>query len=310
MNLRQLKYFVKVVDAGNMTRAAEQLFVAQPALGMQIRQLEEDLGVALLERHSRGVSPTRAGTLLQIRALSILALVEEVRLEVSSCDREQSETVRLGLTPALMLVIGPELAVAVRERIPMLFLSLVEEMSHRLVDTLARGELELALAYDVPDQSRFSRTAMLQEDLVLATLPGPRAGEPIPFADALEETLAMPEARDSVRELVLRSARDLGLEPRVAFEVRSIAAIKSLVRRGAAAGILPYASIHEEVRNGLMSARPIINPLLRRTLYLARAAEQRPLRNELALTGVIRTALEQLSAVLGPLAHPLPPSQP
>ena len=227
MNLRQLKHFVKLVDAGNMTRAAEQLFVAQPALGMQIRQLEENLGVALLERHSRGVSPTQAGMLFHTRALAILTLVDEVRLEVSLCDREQSETVRLGLTPALMLVIGPELAVAARERIPMLFLSLVEEMSHRLVDSLARRELELVLAYDVPDQPRYSRTALLQEDLVLATLPGTRAGEAIPFADALDETLAMPEARDSVRELVFRTARDLGLEPRVAFEVRSIAALYS-----------------------------------------------------------------------------------
>jgi DNA-binding transcriptional LysR family regulator len=64
MNLRQLKYFVTVVEAGNMTRAAEQLHVAQTALGMQIRQMEEDLGVALLVRHSRGVEPTKAGSLL------------------------------------------------------------------------------------------------------------------------------------------------------------------------------------------------------------------------------------------------------
>ena len=69
MNLRQLRYFVSVVEAGNMTRAAEQLHVAQTALGMQIRQIEEDLGVALLVRHSRGVEPTKAGSLLHARAL-------------------------------------------------------------------------------------------------------------------------------------------------------------------------------------------------------------------------------------------------
>jgi hypothetical protein len=69
MNLRQLKYFVSVVEAGNMTRAAEQLHVAQTALGMQIRQIEEDLGVALLVRHSRGVEPTEAGSFLHGRAL-------------------------------------------------------------------------------------------------------------------------------------------------------------------------------------------------------------------------------------------------
>lgn len=310
MNLRQLRYFVKVIEAGSMTRAAEQLFVAQPALGMQVRQLEEDLGVALVERHSRGITPTRAGALLHERARSILALVEDARREVSACDREESETLRLGLTPALMGVIGPELAVEARDRIPRLFLALAEEMSHRLVEALGRGELDLILAYDVPDAPQFVRTALMQDDLVLATPPGPRRGGPVTFAAALEERLAMPEAGDTVRELVVRSARDLGLEPDIAYEVRSIGAIKHLARRGVAAGILPYASIHEEVRAGSLDAHPIVSPQLRRTLFLARAATRSAFRNELALTGVIREALARLSDVLGPLAHPLPPREP
>src|SRR3954454_14862398 len=104
MNFRQLKYFVAVVEAGKMTRAADQLHVAQTALGMQIRQLEEDLGVALLVRHSRGVEPTKAGSLLHLRAISILKEVEEARKEVRACEREDSEVIRLGITPALMLV--------------------------------------------------------------------------------------------------------------------------------------------------------------------------------------------------------------
>ncbi|MGE0315145.1 MAG: LysR family transcriptional regulator [Lautropia sp.] len=99
MNLRQLKYFVKVVEAGSMTRAAEQLFVAQPALGMQIRQLEEDVGVALLDRHSRGVTPTRAGALLLERARAILALVEQARSEVSACDRGRAKRCASGSRP-------------------------------------------------------------------------------------------------------------------------------------------------------------------------------------------------------------------
>src|SRR5262245_7516701 len=133
MNLRQLKYFVTVVDAGNMTRAAEELHVAQTALGMQIRQLEEDLGVALLVRHSRGVEPTKAGSLLHSRALTILKLVEETRKDVTASERENSETIRFGITPALMLVIGPEIALTVREQSPQIFLSVVEAMSHVLV---------------------------------------------------------------------------------------------------------------------------------------------------------------------------------
>ena len=82
-----------------MTRAAEQLHVAQTALGMQIRQLEEDLGVALLVRHSRGVEPTKAGSLLHARAVAILKDVEQARMDVQACEREYSETIRFGITP-------------------------------------------------------------------------------------------------------------------------------------------------------------------------------------------------------------------
>ena len=225
MNLRQLKYFVSVVELGNMTRAAESLFVAQPALGMQIRQLEEELGVVLLVRHSRGVEPTSAGALLHARALAILKLVDETRQEVSAHDREGSEAVRLGLTPMLMMVIGPELVVRIRDCVPQVFLSLVEEMSHVLVDSLARGEIDLALAYDVPDLPHLARTELLREDLVLVSLPasgsGPlpasRSGRPIAFAEAMEESLALPESRDTVRDLVVRTAHELGLEPKIAF---------------------------------------------------------------------------------------------
>jgi LysR family nitrogen assimilation transcriptional regulator len=305
VNLRQLKYFVSVVEAGNMTRAAEQLHVAQTALGMQIRQMEEDLGVALLTRHSRGVEPTKAGTILHARALAVLKSVEELREEVSAADREESETIRLGTTPALMLMVGPDLIVHVREHLPQVFLSLVEEMSHVLVETLSRGELDFILCYDVPDLPHLSRTALLQDDLMLVTLPGPSKGAPVAFVDALEESLAMPEPGDTVRNAVTRAARDLGLELKVGYEVRSISAMKNLVIRGAAASILPYASVIEEVRAGKLEARPITMPAIRRTLFVASSNRRSPFRNEAGLTGAIRSSLKGLTDALGPLAHPL-----
>jgi LysR family nitrogen assimilation transcriptional regulator len=305
MNLRQLKYFLNVVDAGNMTRAAEQLNVAQTALGMQIRQLEEDLGVALLVRHSRGVEPTKAGTLLRHRALAILKLVEESKQEVRTCEREDSESIRLGITPALMLICGTEIALAVREQLPHVFLSIVEAMSHVLTDTLSRGEVDIILCYDVPDLPQFSRTALLQDDLVLVTAPTRDNGSPIAFVDALEDSLAMPEEGDSVRTVVTRTARELGLELKVAYEVRSISAMKNLVMRGAASAILPYFAAIDEVRTGKLDARPITMPALKRTLFLASSKQRGPFKNEAGLTGAVRSSLTGLLDTLGPLAQPL-----
>jgi LysR family nitrogen assimilation transcriptional regulator len=288
-----------------MTRAAEQLNVAQTALGMQIRQLEEDLGVALLVRHSRGVEPTKAGRLLHTRALSILKAVEDTRTDVRSCEREQSELIRLGITPALMLVCGTEIAMIVREQLPNVFLSIVEAMSHVLIDTLARGECDFILCYDVPDLEQFSRTALLQDDLVLVTPPQETNGVSIALVDALEDRIAMPEEGDSVRSAVTRTARDLGLELNIAYEVRSISAMKSLVMRGAASAILPYFAVLDEVRSGKLDARPIVMPAIKRTLFLAASKQRGPFRSEAGLTGAIRSSLTGLLDALGPLAQPL-----
>jgi LysR family nitrogen assimilation transcriptional regulator len=98
-----------------------------------------------------------------------------------------------------MLVVGTELALSVRERLPQVFLSMVEAMSHIQVEMLTRGEVDFILGYDVPDLPQISRIALLRDDLVLVTLPGPQKGEPIAFVDALNEGLAMPEEGDSVR---------------------------------------------------------------------------------------------------------------
>src|SRR6185437_13178262 len=100
---------------------------------------------------------------------------------------------RLGITPALMLSVGTELALTVRETLPQVQLSLREAMSHVLFEMLARGEVDFILCYDVPDTPQVSRLALLQDDLVLVTKPGPQGPEPIPFVEALKQQLAMPE---------------------------------------------------------------------------------------------------------------------
>jgi LysR family nitrogen assimilation transcriptional regulator len=305
MNLRQLRYFAKVVEVGNMTRAASELHVAQPALGMQIRQLEEDLGVALLIRHSRGVDATPAGAVLHRRALAILGLVEDSRREVIAAAGNESESIRLGLTPALMLVVGAEIAVMARERLPHVFLSLSEAMSHVLADTLLRGELDMVLGYDMPDTPQLERTALLEEDLVFVTLPVAGAAESIPFADVIEEVLILPEQGDSVRNHVTLAAHAIGAEPNIGFEVRSVPAMKSLILRGAGSGILPYAAVLSEVREGRLLARRVTAPALRRSLYLALRTGTAAPRNAVALRALVRESLHELVATLGALAHPL-----
>ncbi len=304
MNLRQLKYFLSVVETGNMTRAAEQLRVAQTALGMQIRQLEDGLGVALLVRHSRGVEPTPAGRLLRERAVEILKLVEQTRKDLRAGELIDTEALRLGITPALMLIVGTEIAMTARERLAEVSLSMVEAMSHVLFDMLLRDEVDFILCYDVPDLPQLSRMPLLQDDLVLVTLPGTNKRQPIAFADVLALDLAMPEDGDTVRTAAASAAREIKRDLRVAFEVRSISAMKNLVSRGAAASILPYFAVIDEVRDGKLDARQIVDPSIRRTLYLASAIGRGPFKNTDGLIGAVKASLVIVTDALGPLGHP------
>jgi LysR family nitrogen assimilation transcriptional regulator len=305
MNLRQLRYFTGVVETGNMTRAAEQLHVAQTALSMQIRQLEEELGVALLTRHSRGVEPTRAGALLHRRAQEIIALVERARSELAAAGHDMSESIRFGTTPALMPMVGADLAVHVREHLPQVVLGLIEEMSHVLIEQLSKAELDFILCYDVPEMPGILRTALLQDDLVLVSQAAGHQNVPIALVEALEETLAMPEEGDSVRSAVAKASRELGLELRVTYEIRSISAMRALAARGAASCILPYASVIDDARSGRLDVRPITMPPIRRTLFLASSRERGPHANEAGLIGAVRACLVPLIVALGQLCQPL-----
>jgi len=302
LNLRQLKYFVGIVEAGNMTRAAEQLHVAQTALGMQIKQLEENLGTALLVRHSRGIEATKAGKLLYDRAIEILKLVEDTRNQVLAVEGDPGETIRLGITPALMAAIGPDIALAVKEGAPAVFLSMAEAMSHVLTGMLERGEVDFILGYDTPDQAQFDRIALMQDDLFLVTKPNGKTKKTVNFADAIKADLAMPEAGDAVRNAVLRAAKNLGHDLRVTYEVRSVSAMKSLVLRGEAVSVLPLFSVVDEVQAGTLSAMQIKSPAVSRTLYVSSLRQGNSFRNADQLTDTIRRSLETMIKRLRPIA--------
>lgn len=305
MNLRQLKYFIGIVEAGNMTRAAEAMNVAQTALSAQVRQLEDDLGVALLVRHSRGTEPTEAGRLLYARGLAILKMVDETRRDTVALASSAHERVRFGITPALMLIVGADLIERVARDCSNVSFSLVEAMSHVLLPELAADNLDFALCYDASDQPQFRRSAILQEDLVFVTRPNQEFDRTVALIDVLSDTLAMPEEADTVRQAVASAARQIGANLVVAHEVRSISAMKSLASRGTASCILPLAAVADEVAAGTLAARPIVMPPVRRTLFLVSSAQRPELRCDPALRRCVRAALGGLIDLLGPLGHPL-----
>ncbi len=263
-----------------MTAAAEQLKIAQPALGAQMRQLEAELGVDLLVRHSRGVTPTQAGSLLCARARKIVAEVEAVERELKSLGATRTDHVVLGVPPSLMLLLGPDLLINAREDMPGVHLSLVEERSVVLLDALDRGQLNIAFCWNVADRPDLERVALLEEDLLLVTAKGDSGGDgPVSLAEALTHDLVIAGERGVIRNIVQSEARRLSLTMRLAYEVHSIGSMKALIARGGAT-IMPFSLAPKEIAAGELLARRIDRPSITRTLYLVRPARRAPFSHE------------------------------
>lgn len=313
INLRQLRYFTRIVEAGSITQAANELYVAQPALGSQMRLLEAELGVNLLQRHSRGVRTTPTGDLLYRRALPILQDLESLRQEVMASGHGRRESLILGVTPGIANVLGSGLLVQARDAVPTVHISLVEEMSYVLADAVMRADVDLALAYEVGNKPALRSTALLQEELVFVAEPSsPFAQQDegngpaeITLAQAVSHPLVLADGRDPVRRLIETEAGRLACVFSVAYEASSISTMKNIILHGEAAGILPRGTVMAELRSGALRMRRIVKPTLCRRLYLIERAQRQPLQAESAVLAFINAMVDQFAREQGDLVHDL-----
>jgi LysR family nitrogen assimilation transcriptional regulator len=322
-----------------MTRAAEQLFVAPQALGLQIRLLEEELGVALLRRHSRGVVPTRAGRLLYERACELLRFTEATGREVTAAGRHDREGIVLGLTNGFANIVGRDLVLGARRDLPDVTLSIVEERSVVLLEALERHEIDIALAYEVHERPGLLRVPLLEEQTLFVSAPSmdipaarkaarksapatrtPKRRAPardiapaassllqpsIPFSALAHLPLVMPGVRDGVRQQVLATAKRLAVPLEVMLDVSSVSLMRNLIAHGDAAAVMPYGNVVEDIAQGRIAGRRIVDPPLKRTLYLVRAARRAAFTYEDGLLDLVAQGCLQFCNALGDLAVPL-----
>jgi LysR family transcriptional regulator, nitrogen assimilation regulatory protein len=308
--LRQLRYFVRIVETGSMTKAAEHFRVAQTALGLQVRELERHIGGKILERHSRGVMPTRSGQLLFERAREILDLVDRTVVEVTQLQRKTAEVITFGFIPSQMQLLAHDLLLWARRELPTVLLRLIEEF--RPHEAIRRGEVDFGIGCQVPEQPGLVRIPLLIEELIFVTAPDAASTHDlddqaldrahIDIKELLRHELAFSPHATEMWELVETAARAVSCVPRVAYEVQSIQAIKTLVANGDAASVLPYGSVRTELVEGRLLGRRLRAPGLRWTLYLCSPARRAPLLGEDHLSRLIEYAVGCLLEKLGPLA--------
>ncbi|HEY3774401.1 MAG TPA: LysR family transcriptional regulator [Solirubrobacteraceae bacterium] len=277
MDLRQLRYLVALAEELNFTRAAAAEHIAQPALSQQIRRLEEEVGVGLVERTTRKVALTEAGELLAVRARRILAELEIAREELEALRGVDVGHVTIGAIHTM----GPidlSLALAVfHEAHPGVALTVREQVSEENAELLRTDELDLAfLSVTERVESHGLALHQLVSEELMVLLPHDHvlAGRAqVRMAELAQEHFISFRQGARLRELLFAAGRDAQFEPRVTLESNEAQRIRALVSRGLGVAILPRSDAMFPSPD--IVAAPIVDPVLRRDITLAWRAGRR-----------------------------------
>jgi LysR family tcuABC transcriptional regulator len=296
MELRQLRYFVQVVESGSLTQAAAALGVVTSALSQQISRLESELATRLLQRGPAGVRPTDAGLAFWRQAQLALRHVDEAGRAARLA--RLAGHVSVGLASTTASVLGLPLLKAMNERYPEVRLHLVEGLSGHLEVMLNARQLDLAILFKVDAARRWSVTPLLREHLFLIGAPGlegwPRQARPR-LRELTALPLVLPSARHNLRGVVDAAFARSRCAPHVVAEVDGLALLMDVVAGGLAATIQPGAAA---VRAGQAALRrlPLQDAAAHRPNHLVSLSDDELSPAALAARVVVRDVARQLVA--------------
>ena len=273
MELRQLRYFLAIVDNGSLSKAAERLYVAQSALSSQIAKLEEELGTVLLSRSSKGVRVTESGIAFYEHAQTILQQVMNSRSVVTKRVADSPVgTVSLGLPQTVSSVLALPLLLAVKRELPRISLQMNDDLTDNVLGQLRQGKYSLALLYDYGQLQEFKRKLIVQEKLHLVwATSDPRRSDSaqIAFGQLQNAPLILPGQQYGVRQHIERTAAQYGyMFSNVVSEINSLGIMKSAILAEIGAGIFPLSAVGAEMALGKVKVQEIIEPGIERTIAI------------------------------------------
>ena len=312
MDLRTLRYFIAVLEAGSLSRAAGSLYIAQPALTAQIKKLEAELGAQLFERSHAGVTPTPAGVQLYEDARRLLSDADAVRERIQRLPQgpEGSVTVALPFLLASLLM-GPVLA-RLKETHPRIRVFALDDLSLMVRKAMLDRRADVGILVDTPQVEGLQCRPLVRESMYFcgqdsAGALGPMLRHPktrkagarqgaiparpeIDFSDAIAQPLVLQSRRFAIRRSVEDAAAAQGLALNIVHEQDSTRVLRSLYINGAGFTFTPACALHDQPppRPGWVVAR-VVRPDLHRTYTLA-TPSGRPVD---AATQVVMTALVQ-----------------
>ncbi|MEJ2466939.1 MAG: LysR substrate-binding domain-containing protein [Candidatus Thiodiazotropha sp.] len=234
MDLKQLRYFKTVVEAGGFSAASRLLHVAQPSLSIAVRKLEQELELTLLHRGERTITPTVEGEVLLDHARKLLELAEAAELEMRELRGLAKGEVRLGIPSMLGSYFFPPILMGFKHRYPELRLSVFEQGTRRLQQMIREGELDLGVVVaDSPPEDLETRLLTREEMVACVPADHPFAErQSISIEDFFSQELVVFKPGYFLREFVDRFSEQEQKGPHIAFETNLIPLTKAIVRQG------------------------------------------------------------------------------
>lgn len=271
MNLRRLQYFVKIVDVGSLTQAADVLLVAQPALSQQLATLELEARQKLLTRTKRGVFPTEAGKVLYRHAQLILRQCEQARVDMHAAAQELTGAVAVGLAPGTAAAsLALPLLRRVRALHPGIVLYLNETYGSTLSELVMNGRMDFAVLYaGKASVHGLTFVPLLKERLCVvgpASMKLPDAE--VPVRDLAEVDLFVARPYNVVRRMLDEAFAANGMTPRVVAEIESASTLTQVIAEGLGATILPESMARQVVASCAAWQRRLVEPEIEAPLAL------------------------------------------
>lgn len=250
MNLRDLRYLIAVADHRHFGKAADACFVSQPTLSTQLKKLERELGVELIERSPRQALLTNAGRQVVERARAIVAQVDSIKSIAQRARDPESGTLRIGLFPTLAPYLLPHVVPSLRARFPNLEVLLVEEKTETLLKMLRGGQLDAAvLALPVPGD-HLHQEYLFDEDFLLAVHrdnPLASCSEPVDMSVLDQADVLLLEEGHCLREQALEVCRLAGAAERTDFRATSLETLRQMVAADVGVTLLPELAVRPPV---------------------------------------------------------------
>jgi LysR family transcriptional regulator, nitrogen assimilation regulatory protein len=284
MDLRHLRYFVGIIQAGSLARAADQLHVAQSALSHHLATLESELGRELVTRGPKGIALTEAGTVLYQHAEAILRRVEYVRHAVSSNHDVPSGRVSIGLPHTIGAILSYELFMRIRTQYPQIVLHITDGNSSLLREQLLNGRIDLALLFEGQPARGLAIEPLLLEELFYVTAdPDP---SPIRIADAAQRPMIVPGPASASRRVAREAFEKQGLTVTPIGEIETVSALRRAVASGTGNAIQPWSVLYDGERKIALNYRRIADAKLVRPVALcfSEVGQRSPAIEALALT--------------------------